>query len=213
MPSPAKPFVVTLVASVTFALGAAPAGAVVQEDFTAVAATTPTVSLTTQSLSTDTSALPLVPISSVLALEETAGTTAAHGFDVAATIAAATSEIGTSRATGWGAAGECIVSAQRWIRAGGGGWSGGGDPVSNYAGALRLAPADAQPGDVIQYEHLQFPTSWVSGVHTVLITGVNDDGTFKIIESNNPTGSGYVQADDSWVPKPPSGFQAVAWRF
>ncbi|MGO2141534.1 MAG: lipase [Leucobacter sp.] len=212
MPSPAKPFVVTLVAAVTFALGAAPAGAIETEDFTAAAAA-PTISLTTQALSTDTDTAPLAPISSVLAESETTRSSAAHGFDVTAAIAAATAEIGTSRATGWGAPGECIVSAQRWIRAGGGAWTGGGDPVSNYAGALRLSPTEAQPGDVIQYEHLQFPTSWVSGVHTVLVTGVNDDGTYKIIESNNPTGSGYVQADDSWVPKPPAGFQAVAWRF
>lgn len=212
MPSPAKPFVVSLVAAVTFALGAAPAGAIETEEFTA-ASTAPTISLTTQALSTDTGTAPLAPISSVLAESESANSSAAHGFDVDAAIAAATAELGTSRATGWGAPGECIVSAQRWIRAGGGAWTGGGDPVSNYTGALRLSPTEAQPGDVIQYEHLQFPTSWVSGVHTVLVTGVNDDGTYQIIESNNPTGSGYVQADESWVPKPPAGFQAVAWRF
>lgn len=203
---------VTLVAAVTFALGAAPAGAIETEDFTAAAAA-PTVSLTTQALSTQAGTAPLVPISSVLAEDASASASAAHGFDVEATIAAATAEIGSSRATGWGAPGECIVSVQRWIRAGGGTWTGGGDPVSNYVGAVRLAPSEAQPGDVIQYEHIQFPTSWVSGVHTVLITGVNDDGTFKIIESNVPTGSGYVQSDDSWVPAPPAGFQAVAWRF
>lgn len=203
---------VTLVAAVTFALGAAPAGAVETEDFAAAAAA-PTVSLTTQALSTETGTAPLVPISSVLAEGESENAGAVHGFDVDAAIAAATAEIGSSRATGWGAPGECIVSAQRWIRAGGGSWTGGGDPVSNYAGALRLPATEAAAGDVIQYEHTAFPTSWVSGVHTVLVTGVNDDGTYKIIESNNPTGSGYVQADDSWVPKPPAGFQAVAWRF
>lgn len=136
-----------------------------------------------------------------------------HNFDVEATIAAATAEIGTSRATGWSQQGECIMSAQRWIRAGGGAWLGGGDPVTNYTGALRLSPADAEAGDVIQYEYLSSPSSWVSGIHTVLITGVNDDGTFKIIESNNPAGSGLVSANDSWVPAPPAGFQAVAWRF
>jgi hypothetical protein len=47
----------------------------------------------------------------------------------------------------------------------------------------------------------------------VLITGVNGDGTFSIIESNNPGGSGLVSKNESWVPAPPSGFQAVAWRF
>lgn len=203
---------VTLVAAVTFALGVAPAGAVETANATA-AATTPTVALTTQALSTQAGTAPLAPISTVLADGESSTVSAVHGFDVDAAIAAATAELGTSRATGWGAAGECIVSAQRWIRAGGGSWTGGGDPVSNYVGALRLAPTEAQAGDVIQYEHLQFPTSWVSGVHTVLVTGVNDDGTYRIIESNNPTGSGYVQEDTSWVPAPPAGFQAVAWRF
>ncbi|WP_461640335.1 lipase [Leucobacter sp. BZR 635] len=198
----------------TFALGAAPAGAIETEEFTA-AATAPTVSLTTQALSTDTKTAPLAPISSVLAESENASASAsvAHGFDVEAAIAAATSELGTSRATGWGAPGECIVSAQRWIRAGGGAWTGGGDPVANYVGAERLAPTEAVAGDIIQYEHIQFPTSWVSGIHTVLVTGVNDDGTYQIIESNVPTGSGYVQAKESWVPAPPAGFQAVAWRF
>ncbi len=203
---------VTLVAAVTFALGAAPAGAIETEDFTAASAA-PTVSLTTQALNTETDTSPLVPISSVLAEGESKHADAVHNFDVEAAIAAATSELGTSRATGWGAPGECIVSAQRWIRAGGGAWTGGGDPVANYAGAIRLAPTEAVAGDIIQYEHMQFPTSWVSGVHTVLVTGVNDDGTYQIIESNVPTGSGYVQAHESWVPKPPAGFQAVAWRF
>lgn len=203
---------VSLVAAVTFAMGAAPAGAIETEEFTAAAAA-PAVSLTTQALSTETGTAPLAPISSVLAATDSSAASAAHGFDVEATIAAATAEIGTSRATGWGAPGECIVSAQRWIRAGGGAWTGGGDPVANYVGAERLSPSEAAPGDIIQYEHMQFPTSWVSGVHTVLVTGVNDDGTLQIIESNVPTGSGYVQAVESWTPKPPAGFQAVAWRF
>lgn len=211
MPAPAKPFVVTLIASVTFALGAAPASAIDRFDAEPVAAATPTVQISEQSLSTETSNAALAPINSVLTLSE--NTSAAHGFDVEATIAAATAEIGTSRATGWGQPGECIVSAQRWVRAGGGAWTGGGDPVANYVGATRLSIADAEPGDIVQYEHLSSPTSWVSGVHTVLITGKNDDGTFKIIESNNPTGSGLVQADDEWLPKPPDGFQAVVWRF
>ena len=92
-------------------------------------------------------------------------------------------------------------------------WAGGGDPVTNYNGATRLPVSAALPGDIIQYEHLTSPSSWVSGVHTVLITGVNSDGTFSIIESNNPGGSGLVSKNESWVPAPPSGFQAVAWRF
>ena len=72
---------------------------------------------------------------------------------------------------------------------------------------------DAQPGDIVQYEYISSPSSWVSGIHTVLITGVNGDGTFSIVESNNPAGSGLVTSTESWVPKPPAGFEAVIWRF
>lgn len=206
-----KPFVITLIASVTFALGAAPAAA---EPFTEVPAAATASSLSTisaQSLTTQPSAHPTEQIQSVLTFSESSH--ASHGFDVDATIALAKSEVGTSRATGWNQQGECIMSVQRWIHAGGGAWTGGGDPISNYNGALRLSVGDAQPGDVVQYEHLSFPTSWVSGIHTVLITGTNGDGTFSIVESNNPGGSGLVTSTESWVPKPPPGFQAVIWRF
>ncbi len=211
MPSPAKPFVVSLVALVTFSFGVAPAVAAETIDASPVAASSPTVTVEAQSLNTLGDAASLPAVSSVLELSETAN--ASHNFDVEATIAAATAEIGTSRATGWGQPGECIVSAQRWIQAGGGAWTGGGDPVSNYNGALRLSLSNVQRGDIIQYENLAFPTSWVSGVHTVLVTDVNEDGTLSIIESNNPGGSGLVSANDSWTPSPPAGFQAVVWRF
>jgi hypothetical protein len=105
------------------------------------------------------------------------------------------------------------MSAQRWIKAGGGAWTGSGNPVANYDGATRLTMENAEPGDIVQYEHIESPTSWVSGVHTVLITEVHDDGTFTIIESNNPGGSGLVKKNKSWTPEPPKGFQAVVWRF
>lgn len=212
LPTPAKPFVVTLVSLVTFALGAAPAAAVATTDFDEVfAANAPAAAVSSQSLSTDVSSSELPPISAVLELAEIAGPS--HNFDVEATIAAAYSEVGTSRATGWGQAGECIVSVQRWIRAGGGVWTGGGDPVANYVGATRVALTEAKPGDVIQYEYVSSPTSWVSGIHTVLITGLNDDGSFAIVESNNPGGSGLVSSNDNWLPAPPAGFEAVVWRF
>lgn len=211
MPFPAKPLIVTLVAAVTFAFGAAPATAVEPvEDFAAPAAVTPVVP-GTQSLSTGTDALADQDLEAMMQSSELASTP--HGFDVETTIAAAKSEVGTSRPTGWSQPGECIMSAQRWIKAGGGAWTGGGTPVSNYANATRLLIGDAQPGDIVQYEHIESPDSWVSGVHTVLITGVNDDGTFQIVESNNPGGSGLVSEDDHWTPKPPEGFQAVVWRF
>lgn len=208
---PVKSFVVTLITSVTFALGAAPAVAATPvEDFSPVAAVQPAANLS-QSLNTTPDAIAGEAIDSVLELDQIANIP--HNFDVAATIALAESEVGTSRPTGWSQPGECIMSAQRWIRAGGGNWVGGGDPVTNYNTATRMTLATAAPGDIIQYENLDSPTSWVTGVHTVLITGVHSDGTFSIVESNNPGGSGLVGKNDSWTPAPPSGFQAVVWRF
>ena len=211
MGAPAKPFVVALVATVAFSFGAAPAVALEPFSETAVASSSaPAAVIEGQSLNTPNS-LPSENISTVLTFSDEAQ--AAHNFDVEATIALARAEIGTSRATGWNQQGECIMSVQRWIHAGGGAWTGGGDPISNYNGAVRLSIADAQPGDVIQFEHLTYPTSWVSGIHTVLVVGVNDDGTLSIIESNNPAGSGLVSANEHWIPSPPAGFQAVVWRF
>lgn len=202
---------ITLIAAVTFALGAAPAAAEPFIEAPAAAATSPLGTVNEQSLTTQPSAHPTEQIQSVLTFSDTSYASA--NFDVEATIAAAMSEVGTSRATGWSQPGECLMSARRWIHAGGGAWKGGGDPVTNYVGALRLGVGDAQAGDIVQYEYLSSPSSWVSGIHTVLITGVNGDGTFSIVESNNPAGSGLVTATESWVPKPPPGFQAVIWRF
>ena len=62
----------------------------------------------------------------------------------------------------------------------------------NYTGATRLTTDYAQAGDIVQYENIDYPTSWVSGVHTLLIVGVNGDGTFDIVQSNVPGGSGLV---------------------
>lgn len=206
----AKAFIVGLVSSVTFALGAAPAVASAPiEDFSP-AAVLPTTTVS-QTLATTGDELAGASIDSVLQIEETPQV--AHNFDVAATISLAESEIGTSRPTGWSQPGECIMSAQRWIRAGDGAWNGSGDPVANYAGATRMSLATAAPGDIIQYEFVESPTSWVTGVHTVLITDVNTDGTFTIVQSNSPGGSGLVTEEKNWTPEPPTGFQAAVWRF
>lgn len=137
----------------------------------------------------------------------------AHGFDVGAAVAAAEAELGTSRATGWNAPGECISSAKRWVHAGGGAWNGHTNPVANYVGAVQVPLSRAEAGDVVQYEYVASPTSWATGVHTMLITGRNDDGTFTIVQSNIPYGSGLVTKEESWLPKPPKGFRAVVWRF
>lgn len=209
---PAKAFVITLIASVTFALGAAPSMAAQPvEDFAPSAAAVQPAQLISQTLDTTSGALAGEAIDSVLDMETLSNVP--HNFDVKKTIALAESEVGTSRPTGWSQPGECLMSAQRWIRAGGGAWTGSGNPVSNYENATRLTMASAEPGDVVQYEHIESPTSWVSGVHTVLITAVNGDGTFTIIESNNPGGSGLVKKNESWTPAPPAGFEAVVWRF
>lgn len=206
----AKAFIVGLVSSVTFALGAAPAVASAPiEDFSP-AAVLPTTTVS-QTLATTGDELAGASIDSVLQIEETPQV--AHNFDVAATISLAESEVGTSRPTGWSQPGECIMSAQRWIRAGDGAWNGSGDPVANYAGATRMSLATAAPGDIIQYEFVESPTSWVTGVHTVLITDVNTDGTFTIVQSNSPGGSGLVTEEKNWTPEPPTGFQAAVWRF
>lgn len=210
---PAKAFVITLITSVTFAFGAAPSFAAEPvEDFApAPAAAVQPATLISQTLDTTNSALAGEPIDSVFDME--AVSNLPHSFDVKATIALAESEVGTSRPTGWNQPGECIMSAQRWIKAGGGAWTGSGNPVANYDGATRMTLANAEPGDIVQYEYIDSPTSWVSGIHTVLITEVHDDGTFTIIESNNPGGSGLVNKDEDWTPKPPAGFEAVVWRF
>ncbi|WP_245907433.1 CHAP domain-containing protein [Leucobacter massiliensis] len=200
----------SLVSTVIFAFGAAPAMAEAPVEDFSLAAVQPATTTVSQSLDTG-DALAGAPIESVLSVDEVAHVP--HHFDVDAAISLAESEVGTSRATGWNQPGECIMSAQRWIRAGGGNWGGGGDPVSNYDGATRVTLAQAEPGDVVQYEYVASPTSWVTGVHTVLITEVHDDGTFTIIESNNPGGSGLVSKDENWTPAPPAGFQAAVWRF
>ena len=208
----AKTFIVCLVSAMTFAFGAVPAQAATPElDFSQAQAAVAAPTQTVQSLNTETGELTTASLDSMMHSSELASTP--HGFDVQAAIDLAESEVGTSRATGWSQPGECIMSAQRWIRAGDGNWLSGGNPVSNYDTATRLTIADAQPGDIVQYEHLTSPTSWVSGVHTLMITEVNDDGTFTIIESNIPMGSGLVTKDESWSPQPPDGFQAVVWRF
>lgn len=210
MSFPAKAMIVGLVASVTFAFGAAPSYADTPiEDFSS-AAFQP-ASAVSQNLATTEDVLAGEPIDSILAMEEVA--TVPSGFDVAASIALAESEIGTSRPTGWSQPGECLMSAQRWIHAGNGAWTGGGDPVTNYNNAKRMTVATAAPGDIVQYEYISSPSSWVTGVHTVMITGVNGDGTFTIIQSNSPGGSGLVTKETNWTPQPPAGFEAAIWRF
>ena len=210
MRAPAKVFVVSLVTSVTFALGVTPALASPLADETLPAAAVQP-GLSGQQIDTISSQSAEAQIVPILHIDN--AESIPHNFDVQAAIQLAEDEIGTSRPTGWSQPGECIMSAQRWVRAGGGNWTGGGNPVTNYDNATRVTLETAAPGDIIQYEYTSSPTSWVTGIHTVMVTGINDDGTFTIIESNNPTGSGIVTKKEHWVPNPPAGFEAVVWRF
>jgi hypothetical protein len=133
----------------------------------------------------------------------------------ASIVARARAELNTSRPTGWNAEGECVKSAQRWVRDAGGSFPGAGGPVSDYvnAGAVPVQLTDVRPGDVLQYTSVKTPDSWVGGVHTVVVGAVHPDGTLDIIQSNSPAGSGKVTEVSQWTPKPPAGFETRAWRF
>lgn len=204
-----KAFIVSLVSLLTVSLGATPALAapfdITQSDAEVIAAVG-------QQLNTDSEHTQTQMFDEMLQVVDVASAPN-HGFDVTATIAAAKAEIGTSRSTGWGMPGECIISAKRWVHAGGGNWHSSGTPVSNYVGATRLSLDLVEAGDIIQYENLYAPNAWVMGVHTLLVTGVNEDGSLSIIESNNPFGSGLVTENENWTPNVPAGFHAVVWRF
>lgn len=123
-------------------------------------------------------------------------------------------DVGKTYPTGWNAEGECIKAVQRWINNGGGRFGVGG-VRSGYvnSGAKEVSKSEVQAGDVMQYENIVNPDAFGAGVHTLLITGVNSDGSFKIVESNNPAGSGFVSATENWTPRPPANFRTVYWRF
>lgn len=213
----AKATIVTVIAALTFPIGAAPAlatsGSSSGPQMSAVSSANLAQNLVSGQPKTDPLAR-TAPLESFTAETEVeVQNSSPANFDVKAAIALAESELGTSRPTGWSQPGECIMSAQRWILAGGGAWTGSGNPVDNYRGATRVALEAAQPGDIIQYEFASAPTAWAAGVHTLMVTENNGDGTFTIIESNNPGGSGLVQKQKNWVPQPPSGFQVAVWRF
>lgn len=207
-----KPLIIAAISLLATTVCVAPAQAQTYEiDFSAKTGFASYVSAgqTLQLSESDTVTASLAALTAVTAVDYT---TITHNFDVAAAIAAAQSEIGTSRVTGWSQPGECIISANRWLRAGGANWATGGTPVSNYNGALRLPLSAALPGDIVQYENLSAPDSWVTGVHTMLIVGVNEDGTYHIIHSNY-SGTGLVTEEHNFKIEAPAGFQAVVWRF
>ncbi len=211
-----KALIVAAVALLTSVYSVAPALAQesAEYDFSAGAATKVFSSVASQTLTTTTEDIASETLAALTAATSFDAKNISHNFDVAASIELAKSEVGTSRPTGWSAPGECVMSAQRWVRAGGGNWYGGtGTPVGNYVNAIRLPISEAKPGDVIQYEFIAAPNSWATGVHTMFVTAVNPDGTLQIVQSNVPYGSGLVTQVDNFVPAPPAGFQAVIWRF
>lgn len=144
-----------------------------------------------------------------------AGPSGTQNFSAERAVEIALAENGTSRAIGDSQPGECVMSVQRWINSAGGHF-GGGSTVSSYtnSGAVQVGLTQVRAGDVIQYTSTTNPDSyWPVGVHTVMVAGVNADGSFKIVQSNVPYRSGKVSVVESWRPKPPAGFEARVWRF
>jgi hypothetical protein len=128
----------------------------------------------------------------------------------------ALSDVGKSYPTGWGQRGECIVAVQTWLNAAKSGTFKPGGVRTGYtqSGAREIPWKDAQPGDVIQYEHIQDYNSFGAGVHTMLVTKNNGDGSVNVVESNVPAGSGLVGTRSNILPSfAPSGWRSVVWRF
>ena len=143
-----------------------------------------------------------------------------QGYSAGKSIDAARSEVGTRHEavspTGnrMDEPGQCVKSVQRWIGAAGGHFGGGG-VVSSYtnSGAVEVQMPQVHAGDVLQFTSTTDPESWGGRVHTVLVAGVNPDGTYDIIQSNVPADSGLVSEVKSWTPYSADGWQWRAWRF
>lgn len=144
----------------------------------------------------------------------TAGAT--QNFDNYRIADAALNEVGSVRATGWNQPGECIKSAQRWVAAAGG-YFGGGGVVSGYvnSGATEVSIGSTVKGDIIQYANANssYADSDWSYSHTVVVVANLGNGSFDIVQSNVPTGSGKVTRVTNWRPSPAPGWVARAWRF
>lgn len=141
---------------------------------------------------------------------------ATQNFNNARVADAAIAEVGSSRPTGWNQPGECIKSAQRWVAAAGG-YFGGGGVVSGYvnSGAAEIPLDSTTKGDVIQYTNgnpAYADSDW-SYSHTVVVVTNFGNGSFDIVQSNVPLGSGKVTRNTNWRPAPASGWVARAWRF
>lgn len=142
---------------------------------------------------------------------------AQHSVD----IARAEASVHAHNVTGYDQPGECVKSVQRWIDAAGGKFGGGG-VVSGYqhSGATEVALGQVRVGDVLQFTSTANPDSWSAGpVHTVLVAGVNADGSYDIVQSNatyvdgTHYAPGTVTEDPHWTPYAAAAMQWRAWRF
>lgn len=130
-------------------------------------------------------------------------------------ITAALADVGNRYPTGFGQRGECVVAIQTWFNGNGGYFATGNGVHANYvlSQATEVKWNQVKPGDVIQYENLLTPEGWIAGVHTMLVTKVNKNGTVDIVESNNPGGTGLVGTRKNVKPEAPPNFRTVVWRF
>lgn len=115
--------------------------------------------------------------------------------------------------TGWNASGECMVSAQRWVKEAGGKVNPNGEVAGSYQGvAVQVPMKDVQRGDIIQYVDPNNPNGNWDHVHTVVVTGVNSDGSLQIIERNYDFKGG-IRQQTNWRPAPAQGWVADVFRY
>jgi WXG100 family type VII secretion target len=137
----------------------------------------------------------------------------------------ARAEVGTTRPAlihgdPMNAPGQCVISVQRWIAEAGGHFGGGGVVESyQHSGAVEVTGQSLRAGDVLQFTSDTNPEVWDGYVHTVLVAGVNGDGTLDIIQSNatDVNGQHYspgtVTEVANWTPTSIPGWQWRSWRF
>jgi hypothetical protein len=146
---------------------------------------------------------------------------AGQGFTNARVADAGLAEVGTRRETGWNKAGECMMSARRWVAAAGG-YFGGGGVNSSYvnSGAREVSLDQAMKGDVLQRTNGN-DADW-SQAHTVVVVANRGSGRYSIVQSNAPgfvngvwrnDSTGLVTSNPDWLPTAPSGWRWRAWRF
>ncbi len=116
-----------------------------------------------------------------------------------------------------GEPGQCVMAVKRWIGAAGGTMKGGSGPIAAFeaSGAAKVGSfADVHAGDVVQLSG-KTDASWeYQHIHTFVITGPGSHpGTYNIVQSNSPAGSGLVTTVQDWKPAAPADGQYSIWRF